>query len=192
MRPLHSRWGNGIFHRKNRTGSSINSSFSWNTLYFIKRLKIHKDHPCTGSEKAKLLYLKCAPQNGKVWERRKKTQGQKTGSTLLKQNGQIATSHSTIAQFSSPWLSPVRSENKQIFCFVCCGFASVQHTADNSAHLFILAVFSLPFFLGIQLLPVFQAQCPSTQTTSLQGPHWTVGTLEETAGRTEETSTRGV
>lgn len=166
---------------------------SLETRYTLsKDSKYTKTIPVLEVKKQNLLYLKCAPQNGNVWERRKKMQGQKTGWTLLKQNGQIATSHSTIAQFSSPCLSPVRSENKQVFCFVYCGFASMQHTADNSASLFILAVFPLPFFSGIQLLTVFQAQCPSTQPTSLQGPHRTVGRIEETAGRNEETSTRGV
>lgn len=36
----------------------------------------------------------------------------------------------------------------------------MQHMADNSAPLVILAVFPLPLLSGIQLLPVFQTQCP--------------------------------
>lgn len=171
MRALHSRWGTGIFHRENSTGSS-KVLLSLETHYTLSTdSKYTKTIPVLEEKKQNLLYIKHAPQNVKVWERRKKTQGQKTGWTLLKQSGQTAAPRSAIAPFSSPCLSPVRSENKKVFCFVCCGFASMQHMADNSASLFILAVFPLPFLSRIQLLPVFQTQCP--QHTN-QGPHWTV------------------
>lgn len=178
MRAQHSRSGTGIFHRENSTGSSINSPFSLNTLYFIKRPKIHKDHACTGREKAKCVKLHmCTSKCQRVWERRKKTQGQKTGWTLPKQNGQIAGGAPCSQCHCSVFLplpSPDRSENKKVFCSVCCGFASMQHMADYRALLFVLAVFPLSFPSRDSVAPSLPDTSLSTQTTPLQGPHWTV------------------
>lgn len=104
MRAL--KMGNRYFHRENYASSSINSSFSLNTLYFIKRLKTHRDHASAGREKSK-----CALQNVKGGRCRDRKQDGHCSCRIVRQQEALPV-HSIIAQFSSPYLSPVRSENK--------------------------------------------------------------------------------
>lgn len=165
-----------------------NRYFSWGKLYWffhrlflllkyiIKRLKIHKAILVLEEKKQNLLYLKCTPQNVKVWEKRKKMQRQKTGWTLLKQNGQQeeVPVHSIIAQFSSPCLSPVKSENKKKSALSVVGFQACSTWLTTVHPLSFLLCFLYPSFQGFSCSQSCRRNALSTQTTTLQGPHWTV------------------
>lgn len=130
-----------------------------------------------GQSKQNLLHLKCAPQNIKEFRKGGRTQqGQKTGTdTAQAERSDGRSSLSTIPVLSFP--PPASSQGlvavriKKVFPPTCGGFSTTQNIVDNSAPLFILTLFPLPFLLGTRLLPVFPTQCPQhTNHVTLRGP----------------------
>lgn len=178
MRAWHSRSGIGIFHGENSTGSSINSPFSLNTLYFIKRPKIHKDHACTGREKAKcVIPLMCTSKCQRVWERRKKTQGQKRGWTLPKQNGQIgggAPCSQCHCSVFLPCLAQIEVRIKKFSALSVVGLQACSTWLTTMQSFSFFLCFLYPSLQGFSCSQSSRHNSLSTQTPPLKGSHWTV------------------